>query len=71
MADVVFAAGEEVVEADDVVAVRYQTIAKMRTQEAGAAGDEGSGAGGVVFHLINSVTCLTDVTYLYLPNQPG
>ena len=40
MLDVVLAAGEEVVDADDVVAFRNQAIAKVRTEEPGAAGDE-------------------------------
>ena len=35
-------AGEEVVEADDVVPLRDQPVAQVRAEEAGAAGDEDS-----------------------------
>jgi hypothetical protein len=38
--DVVFLAGEEVVEADDVMALGDEAIAEVRAEEAGAAGDE-------------------------------
>ncbi len=40
MNDVRLAAGEEVVDAEDVVTFRYQSVAQMRTEEAGAAGDK-------------------------------
>ena len=40
--DVVPPAGEEVVQADDVVALGQQPVAEMRADEAGAAGDEDS-----------------------------
>jgi hypothetical protein len=38
--DVAFPAGEEVVEADDFVAVAKEAIAEVGAEEAGAAGDE-------------------------------
>jgi hypothetical protein len=40
--DVVLVAGEEIVDAEDVVALRQQAFAKMRTQEAGPSGDQDS-----------------------------
>ena len=40
MADVVLAAGEEVVEAQDLLPLGEQPFAEMRTEKAGAAGDE-------------------------------
>ena len=48
MLDVLLGAGEEVVDADDVVAIRDQSIAQMRAQEAGTAGDEDRVASGQV-----------------------
>src|SRR5450755_1694784 len=42
MRDVVLVAGEEVVDAENVVAIRQQAFAEMRTQEAGPAGDQDS-----------------------------
>ena len=50
MGNVVLGAGEEVVQADDVVAVVQQAFAEMRAEEAGTTGDEDAGAVGVVFH---------------------
>jgi hypothetical protein len=43
--NVVLVAGEEIIDAKDVVAVCKQAFAKMRTQEAGPPGDQDS------FHL--------------------
>lgn len=43
MQDVVFGAGEEVVQADDIVAVVQQSFAQVRAEEAGTAGDERAG----------------------------
>ncbi len=40
MENVVFAAGEEIVEADDIVSLREETFAEMRSEKTGAAGDE-------------------------------
>jgi len=48
--DVVFGAGEEVIQADDIVAVFQQTLAQVRAEETGTAGDERTDAVGVVFH---------------------
>ena len=48
--DTVFGAGEEIVEADDIVAVVQQALAQMRAEEAGAACDEGAGTVGVAFY---------------------
>ena len=42
MRDVLPAAGEEIVEADDFVAVLKKPVAKVGAEEAGAAGDEDS-----------------------------
>jgi hypothetical protein len=39
MRDVAFLAGEEIVEADDIVALIDQTLAQMRTQKARSTGD--------------------------------
>jgi len=39
--DVGFAAGEEVVYAQNVVAIVNEAVAKVRTKETGAAGDKG------------------------------
>jgi len=50
MGDVVLGAGEEVVEADDIMTIVQQAVAEMRAEEAGAAGDERANAGVVVFH---------------------
>ena len=50
MGDVVLGAGEEVVQADNVVAVGQQSFTEMRAEEAGTAGDEDAGTVGVVFH---------------------
>lgn len=50
MCDVVLGPGEEVVEADYIVAVVQQALAQMRAEEAGAASDEDAGAVGIVFH---------------------
>ena len=50
MQDVVLGAGEKVIEAEDIVAVGEQALAEVGTEEAGAAGDEGTGAGVVAFH---------------------
>ena len=41
--DVLDAAGEQVVDADDPVAVGEQPLAEVRAEEAGAAGDERGG----------------------------
>ena len=38
--DIVAHAREEVVEADDIVALLYQTLAEMRADESGAAGNQ-------------------------------
>ena len=38
--DVRLAAGEEVVDAEDVVAFRDQPLAEVRAEKAGAAGDQ-------------------------------
>jgi hypothetical protein len=40
MGDVALPAGEQIVGADDVVAARDESIAEVRAEEAGAAGDE-------------------------------
>jgi len=40
MRDVLFPAGEQIVDADDFVTVLEQTIAQMRAKEAGTAGDK-------------------------------
>ena len=40
MLDVALAAGEEIVDAEDVVALRDQPIAQMRAEKPGAAGDQ-------------------------------
>ena len=50
MSDVVFGAGEEVVQTDDVVTVVQQSFTEMRAQETGAAGDKDAGAVGIIFH---------------------
>jgi hypothetical protein len=47
--DVVFGAGEEVVQADDIVAVVQQAFAQVRAEETGAAGDKGARAVELVF----------------------
>ena len=41
MLDILPAAGNEVVEADDLVALRQQAVAEMGAQEARSAGDHG------------------------------
>ena len=46
--DVVLGAGEEVIDADDVMAVGEEAFAEVTAQEAGAAGDEDAFAQGVV-----------------------
>jgi hypothetical protein len=43
--DVVLAAGEQVVQADHVVAARDQPVAQMRADEAGPAGDQNAKSG--------------------------
>ena len=40
MRDVLFAAGEEIIDANDIVAVLEQPVAKMGAKKSGAAGDE-------------------------------
>ena len=40
MGDVALGPGEQIVEAQNVVAVGEQAVAEMGTEEAGAAGDE-------------------------------
>jgi len=45
--DVVFGAGEEVVDTDDVVAVGEEALAEVAAEEAGAAGDEDAFSQGV------------------------
>ena len=40
MLDVAPRAGEEIVEADDLRALRQQALAEMRAEKAGAAGDQ-------------------------------
>ena len=40
MLDIAARAGEEIVDADNVRAVRQQALAEMRTEKAGAAGDQ-------------------------------
>jgi hypothetical protein len=40
MENVVFAACEEIVQADDVVALRKEMFAEMRAEKTGAAGDK-------------------------------
>ena len=47
MRDVAFVAGEEIVDAQHLVAVADQPVAEMRAEEAGAAGDEDAFAGGI------------------------
>ena len=46
--DVVLGAGEEIVHAQDVVAVLQQALAQVGAEEAGAAGDHHPASGGVV-----------------------
>ena len=41
--DVVHAAGDKIVNADDLVAARQQQIGQMRAEKAGGAGDDGGG----------------------------
>lgn len=53
VADVFFGTGEEVIEAYDIVAIVQQALAQVRTQEAGTAGNEGTGAGTIVFHQVS------------------
>ena len=48
--DVALGAGEEVVDAEHLVALLEQAVAEVRAEEAGAAGDEDSLAGIVVTH---------------------
>jgi hypothetical protein len=50
MQDIVFGAGEEVIQADDIMTVVQQTFTEVRAKEAGTASDESAGAGVVVFH---------------------
>jgi hypothetical protein len=38
--DVPFAAGEEIVDRDHIVAIGQQTLAKVRAEKAGTAGDK-------------------------------
>ena len=40
MNDIVLRAGEEVVKTDDIVTLGEQTLAQMRAEETGTAGDE-------------------------------
>lgn len=40
MFDVAFAAGEQIVGAKDLMALREKPVAQMRTQKAGASGDQ-------------------------------
>ena len=44
--DVVHAAGDEIVDADDLVAARQQQVRQVRAEKAGGAGDDGSGLDG-------------------------
>ena len=60
--DVVLGAGEEVVDAEHVVAALQQPLAQMRAEEAGAAGDEGAFSQGVG-HLI--IVLLLIRPYIY------
>ena len=48
--DVVFGAGEKVIQADDIVAIVQQALAQMLAEETGTSGDQCAGAVGVVFH---------------------
>ena len=41
--DVVHAAGDKIVNADDLVAAREQQVGEVRAEKAGGAGDDGSG----------------------------
>ena len=40
MLNVELLAGEEVIDADDVVALGYETVTQVRAEKSGAAGDE-------------------------------
>ena len=53
MQDVVFRAGEEVIQTDDIVAVVQQAFAQVRAEEIGAACHERAGTVGIVFHWFN------------------
>ena len=50
MQDVFFGASEEIIQADDIVAVVQQALTEVRAEEASAAGDQAERAVGVVFH---------------------
>ena len=53
MRDVALGAGEEVVDADDVVAAFEQPVAQMRAEKAGAAGDHDGAVIDVLVHWLN------------------
>lgn len=40
VSDVILAASEEIVDAEDVMAIRDQAVAEVRAEKTGAAGDE-------------------------------
>ena len=44
------AAGDEIVNADDLVAARQQQVGQMRPEKAGGAGDDGGGL--FLFHFL-------------------
>ena len=47
--DVVHAAGDKIVNADDLVAAREQQVGQVRAEKAGGAGDDGGGLFGACF----------------------
>ncbi len=48
--EVVFGAGEEIIETDDIVAIAQQALVQMRAKEAGTTRVERSSEVGVLFH---------------------
>jgi len=51
MQDIVFGAGKEVIQADNIVTVREQTLAQVRTKETSSSCDKSAATEIIVFHL--------------------
>ena len=65
MRDVILGAGEEVVQAENVITIFQQAFAQMRADETGSTGDKDAGQNGVVFHnffLLHKMSVHNDTT---------
>ena len=58
--DVVHAAGDEIVDADDLVAAGEQQVGEVRAEKAGGAGDDGGGLACVSWLGFASVGWVSD-----------